>query len=196
MLQTKIDSLLCVSITGLLIEDQTAGLQVEGILQFFRRGLVGIENTPGIGFQINLDLALGSHISGLLVVFEVGTIDPVIPAGVASIYGDGNIVKFSASALLELHSFAGFDFEDGAPLLRLGDSKAFGALLDFEADSLWNLLQGILHAMAGVEIDSGHKKHSGNRGASEPAAQTGDHSRHLKTVYFRSLSQKSANPST
>ena len=82
-------------------------------------------------------------------------------------------MQLGVSALLELDCLAGLDGKQGASLLGLRDREAGSALLDFEADLRWNLLQGILNAMSRVEIRPRDEQYGCNRGASKPAAQTG-----------------------
>src|SRR5712692_3100702 len=106
-----------VSVSGLLIENQSTGFEMNRVLQFFGRNLVGIDETLGIGLQIDLNGAFGGDIAGSRIVFEIGAVNLIEPAGIASIKNDVHIVQLGVATLLELHCFGGAYGENGASLL-------------------------------------------------------------------------------
>ena len=79
----------------------------------------GFSRPCGICLQIDLDFALGDHVSRLLVVFEIGAADLIEAGGIASIKSDLHIMQFGVAALLELHCFASLDGEQSAALFGL-----------------------------------------------------------------------------
>ena len=99
------------SVACLLVKEQIGGREVNGIFQFFRRRLVGMNQAFRVGLKIHLDLTFSHDVAGLRIVFKIRTVDLVEAAGVASVKRDRDVVQLGASALLELHRLAGLNFE-------------------------------------------------------------------------------------
>ena len=171
-----------VGVPGLLIEDQVAGGQMNGILKFFGWSLVGAQCTLWISFEVNLDLALAGDVAGLRIVFEALSVNLIEAAGILSIQCDGDIVQLGTSALLELDGSAGLHLEDGVSLGGTGDGEALGGLLNVDANFAGNLLERVLHPMAGVEVSSRHHQHKRDGADHEPAAKAGDGNWHWALV--------------
>ena len=173
MRKAELDSLVGVRVAGLLIENQAAGLEVNGILEFLGRSLVRVAQTFGVGFEVNLGFTLGGDVSGLLVILEIGSINAIEAGGVAAVERDFHIVKFGVRSPPELDCLSGTNGEHRAALLGFGDGEAGCALLDFEAHPCRDLLQRILHAVPRIEVSARDQQHSCNSSGAEPAAQVG-----------------------
>src|SRR5689334_7454005 len=64
-------------------------------------------------------------------------------------------MQFGVAAFFELHGLAGLQFENGAPLLGLGDRELVRALLDLDAELL-NLLTHVLNTMPQMQVCRAH----------------------------------------
>ena len=53
-------------------------------------------------------------------------------------------------------------------------------LLDIQANFLWYLVEGVLHALLGVEVDPPHRQGESDSRSRDPTAQTRYFGRHLR----------------
>ena len=70
-------------VAAILVEYQIAGLQVNRILHFLRRGLVWAGQPGRIGDQIDLYFALCGYVASLLVISKIFAIDLIESRGIA-----------------------------------------------------------------------------------------------------------------
>src|SRR5947208_1908247 len=70
MRHTKFDPLVGVRHPSLLIEDERAGLEVDGIVRLLRWRLVGTLAALQIPLQIDVDFTRGTHVPGCRIVGE------------------------------------------------------------------------------------------------------------------------------
>ena len=162
---------------------------MNGIFQFLGRSLVGVRQAGGVGFQIDLYLALGNDVAGLRIVFEVRTVDLVKASGIPPVESDGHAVQLGEAAFLELDGLAGLDLKQSSRSVRSAVGEAVRTLLNSGADFLWHLLECVLHPVPGIEIFAGYDRDSGDGGHDKPAAKMEDGKSHLGTVYFRGLAR-------
>ena len=69
----------------LLVKEQVRGGEVDRILQFPGRCLVGMNDAFRVGLQIHLDLAFADYVAGLRIVFKIRAVDLVEAAGIAPV---------------------------------------------------------------------------------------------------------------
>ena len=81
------------------------------ILQFLWRSLIRAQHALRIGLQINRDLAITGDVSGLLVVFEILTVNLIEARRTPPINRDRHIVEFRPSALFKLDCLASLQFK-------------------------------------------------------------------------------------
>ncbi len=156
--------------------------EVDGIFQFFGRRLVGMKQAFRVGFEIHLDLTFADDVAGLRIVLKIGAVDLVEAGGIASVQRDRDIMQLGTPTLLELHCFAGLNFEQGVALFGAGDGETLRALLHLQTDFPGNFLQRILRLVAGVEIHCRHYQQKPDGACRKPATKAGNGKRHLKTV--------------
>jgi hypothetical protein len=94
-------------VAGIFVEYQIAGLQVDRILDFLRRGLVRAGHPGRVGDQIDLDLPVCSYVSGFLVVSKILAVDLIESRGVGPVEDDVDVVQFGIAVQLELLDAAG-----------------------------------------------------------------------------------------
>lgn len=105
-------------------------------------------------------------------------------------------MQFGASALPELHHFAGLNFEQRASLLRARDGKSLRTLLDFHPDLARNFFDRIPQSVPRVKISTPDQQHQSDCCCSKPAAKTGELQGHsdsvlcIEVVLQRSLRQQ------
>src|SRR5215475_9046485 len=85
--------------SGLLIEDHSTGLQVDGILQLLGKCLIGTNRALRVGFEIDVDFAFRYNITRLGVVFKVAAVDLIETVRVAPIHDDADVFQFSLPRL-------------------------------------------------------------------------------------------------
>ena len=102
-------------IPAIAVENQIAGGEMDGILEFLRRGLVRRADARRIGLQIDLHSTLRRNISGFRIEGEVLAIDLIEARRVAAVKNDGDIVQFGAAVKLELLNVFGTNRKDRAP---------------------------------------------------------------------------------
>ena len=181
----KLDFFFRVGVAGLLVEYEAAGLEMYGIFQFLGRGLIRAGEACRIRLKVNLDIPLGAYIAGLRVIFEIGSVNPVVAAGIATVNNYVHIVQLGATSLLELDSLAGAYSEYRASLFRARDSELLRALLDFISDFLGDCLQSLAHLPVAEEVCRGDNHGDDDRAQSKPAPQTGNRNQHQGSVYFK-----------
>ena len=144
------------------------------ILQFLWRSLIRAQHALRIGLQINRDLAITGDVSGLLVVFEILTVNLIEARRTPPINRDRHIVEFRPSALFKLDCLASLQFKQRSALVRFRNREPVCALLDFNPDLPWNLLQRIRYPVLRIKIGSEHRDAHEYRRARKPSAQAGD----------------------
>jgi len=156
---------------AIAVKGKIARLEVNRVLQFFRRGLVGAGLSGRIGFQIDLNLALRHNVAGLLVVGEIIPVDLIETRRIFAVNDDADLAQFRPAVELELNDIAGLNCKQRPPALGLGELEAAGGLLDVEANLSRNLLQDISLPQARRQVhaaDYGREQQS-DRG--QPSSQ-------------------------
>ena len=87
------------------------------VFQLSRGSLVGSVQALRIRFKINRYFAMAGDISGLLIVFELLSINLVKAGCIGSIDRNSYIVQFNPPALFELHRFARLNLKERSSLL-------------------------------------------------------------------------------
>src|SRR5581483_7271560 len=90
-------------IAGFLIEDEICGLHVNRVLEFSRSGLIGSSYALRVRLQIDRDLARASHISGLLVILKVFTVNLIEARRTLAVDRHHHVCEFDAASSFELH---------------------------------------------------------------------------------------------
>src|SRR5208282_708533 len=104
---TEINARFGRSVAAIAVEDQVAGLEMDGILQLSRSGLIGRGDAGGVGLQINLHFAAGSNVAGLRIEGEIVAVDLIEARRVATVENDGDILQIGPSVELEfLHALS------------------------------------------------------------------------------------------
>ena len=99
------------SISAIAVENQIAGREMDGILEFFRRRLIRRGDARGIGLQIDLHFALRRNIAGFRIKGEIVAINLIEARRVAAVKNDGDIVQFGAAVEFELLNLFGANSE-------------------------------------------------------------------------------------
>ena len=125
----------------------------------------------GIRFQVNQHRPFGAHIARRAIELEVIPGNPIEAAGVLAVDDDLDVVQLRPSALFELHRLGGAHRKLSAAFAGVGDRKSFGGLLNVQADFRRNIVHGLAHTPARVEIHPRDRTNHQNRAQSEPPAQ-------------------------
>ncbi len=128
-------------------------------------------NALGIRFQVNQHSALRGHIARHGIVLKVISMPLVEAAGVLAVDDDLDVVQIRQSTRFELHCLRSADRELSAPLDGLRDGKAFGGLLNVQAEFRRKRANGLAHTPLRVEIHSRDRSNHQNRDHGEPAPQ-------------------------
>src|SRR5208282_2553583 len=102
------------SVPTVAVEDQVAGLEMDGILEFLRGGLVRCSHAARIRFQINLHFASRDNVARFRIESEVITINLIKPRGVTAIENDADVMQFGTAVELEFLNVLGLDGKNGA----------------------------------------------------------------------------------
>ena len=127
-------------VSAVFVEDEIACLQVDRILEFFGRGLIGTAEPGRVGDQIDLHVALGSDVASFLVESKIVAIDLVETRRVAPIQHDADVVQLGVAPQFEFFDITGLDGEQGALAVRLGKLKSARRSLDVVSDLAGDLL--------------------------------------------------------
>ena len=99
---------------AVFVEDQVAGLQMDGILEFFWSGLIGTGEARWVRYQIDLHIAFGSDVAGFLVIGKIVAVDLVEARGIPAVEHDADVVQLGVAVELELLDVACLDGEERA----------------------------------------------------------------------------------
>ena len=110
----EIDARLGGSVSAFLVEDQIAGFEVDGILEFLWSRLVGRGYPAGVGLQVDLHFSSGRDVARLRIVGEVVAINLVEAGGIAAVEDDVDVVQLGMAVELELLDALGANGEGGA----------------------------------------------------------------------------------
>src|SRR5208283_1446651 len=124
-------------------EYQVIGFKVKRFFNLLRRRLVRMAHSLRIRFQVNQHPALAAHIARARIVLELIPGNAVEAAGVLAVDNDLDVVQVSSSTLFELNRFGSAHRKLGAALLRLGDRKALGRLLNVQSKFGGNSMDGL-----------------------------------------------------
>ena len=139
------------SVSAVAVEDQVAGLEMDGILEFLRSRLVGRGHAGGVGFQIDLHFTSRGNVAGFRIEGEVVAIDLIEAGGVAAVKDDADIVQFGTAVELEFFNVSGADGKDRASGFGLGKLKAAGGLLDVVGDLSGESFEDAMLLQTGIE---------------------------------------------
>src|SRR6266851_1388242 len=151
---------------------------MDGILEFLGSALVRTSKSGRVGLEIDLNIAAGRDVAGLLVVVEVVAVNLVEAGGIAAVENNTHVVQFGPAIQLELLKVAGFDGEQGPLAVGFGELKAIRVLLDINPNFVGNFLQYIAQAHARIEIRPRHHRDEEDGDHSQPASETVDWERH------------------
>lgn len=128
--QAKFDALFGGSQTAILIEDQSARLEMNRILHLLWRRLIRTLRAFSIRLQINMNFAVRNYILCLGIILKVRAVDLVEAVRLPSVDHDVHIVQLGAATVLEFLSLCSMNGKYSAPILRFGNGKTLGAPLD------------------------------------------------------------------
>ena len=155
---------------------------MDWILEFLRRGLIGAGDARRVGHQIDLHLALGDDLAGLLVESEIIAVNLIEARGIAAVQHNADVVQLGVAVQFELFDVAGLDGEEGALAIGLGILITVGRLLNVDSHLAWNLLEHIRGSRTRVEVHPSHEQREQHGGDRQQAAQAIDLERHLGSV--------------
>ena len=104
--------------SGLLIEGHPFGTEMNGVVHLARRRLVVQLLAFSVAFQVDVNLTLGGHHSGLRIIFKVIAVDLVKAILFAPVDDDVHIVQFGMAALFELRRLGGVNGDRASGRLR------------------------------------------------------------------------------
>ena len=116
--RAEIDARIGGCVAAVFIENQVAGLEVDGILERLGRRLIQVAGPFRIGFEVDLHLALGDDVARFRIISKVVARDLVEAGRIASVEHDVHVLQVGVAVELELLDVAGADGEDGASRLR------------------------------------------------------------------------------
>ena len=168
----------------LLVEDETASLDVDGLLG--RGGRCGRGRTTVMSclaggrtgqvaaLEIDLHLAAGGGDAGFLVVVEFAAGDPVVAVALGPVKGDHDVMERGAGPALELDRLGGVDGESGAALDGLGVGESLGGAFDLSSELAWDVEDEPVGLVAGIADEESQRGEQQDRGRDNPEPQPSD----------------------
>src|SRR5260370_28924709 len=123
---------------------------MDGILEFLGSALVRASKAGWVGLEIDLHVAAGRDVAGLLVVVKVVAINLVEAGGIAAVENNTHVVQFGATVQFELLEVTGLDGKQRALAVGFGELKAVRGLLDINPNLVGNFLQPIDQPQTGA----------------------------------------------
>src|SRR6202011_919874 len=174
----ELDSGIGERVATILVENQVGGLEVDGILEFFRSRLIRAGGPRRVSFKVDLHLAFGRDVARFRIVQEIIAGDLVETGSIATVENNVDLVQFSAPVHFEFFHRPGSDGKERTPALGLGKLEATGGLLDTVPHLSRHFVEHVTLARPGKKIHSGDHRTEQYGAPYEPAAQTRGGARH------------------